>query len=204
MVEIAPQEGEIQVENNRLERAVEVRNEKIRVLLAQSTPGFEFRYLRNLLQRDETIELRTVLQEADIEHARQDRAALPVFPVRREELLTYDVLILGDLNPSLLGEAALQNVVEFVRRQGKGGSLVLIAGPKYMPAAYRATPLAALLPVDLSATTSTAATAEGVFQVLPTELGMATPAMQLGETPAEARPFGDGCRPCTGSRMRRS
>ncbi len=38
-------------QHNRLARQIQVRKEKIRVLLAQSYPSYEFRYLRNLLRR---------------------------------------------------------------------------------------------------------------------------------------------------------
>ena len=47
VVEAEPQPGELHTENNRLTRTVEVRKEKIRVLLVQAYPSFEFRYLRN-------------------------------------------------------------------------------------------------------------------------------------------------------------
>ena len=133
VVEVEPQEGELQTENNRLSRTVQVRKEKLRVLLAQAGPSFEFRYLRNALERDETIELHTVLQDADLEHAEQDKAALRMFPERREDLFSYDVIILGDLNPALLSASAMQSLAAFVDQPGKGGALVLIAGPKYMP-----------------------------------------------------------------------
>ncbi len=99
-----------------------------------------------MLQRDETIALHTVLQDADLEHAEQDASALRAFPLRRDELFAYDVVILGDANPALLSAAALQNLADFVDQPAKGGALVLIAGPSYMPAAYRDTPLARLLP----------------------------------------------------------
>ena len=137
VVEAQPQEGELKTERNRLTRTVQVRKEKIRVLLVQAYPSFEFRYLRNMLQRDEMISLHTVLQEADLEHAEQDASALRVFPLRREELFAYDVVIFGDVNPALLSAAALQNLADFVDQPAKGGALVLIAGPAFMPAAYR-------------------------------------------------------------------
>ena len=74
VVEVEPLEGELQTDNNRQERTVHVRKEQIRVLLVQAYPNYEFRYLRNMLERDETIELNTVLQDADPEHAEQDAA----------------------------------------------------------------------------------------------------------------------------------
>ena len=99
VIQAEPRDGSLTKESNRLTRTIQVRKEKIRVLLAQAYPSFEFRYLRNMLARDETIELRTVLQDADIEHSEQDPTALRVFPVRRDELFAYDVIILGDVNP---------------------------------------------------------------------------------------------------------
>jgi hypothetical protein len=189
VVEVEPQEGELQTDNNRQARTVRVHKEKIRVLLAQAYPSFEFRFLQQMLQRDESVELRWLLQDADLESARQDPGALAVFPVQREELFSYDVIILGDVNPARLSGAAMQNLVDFVDRPSKGGALVLIAGEKYMPAAYRDTPLAQLMPIKLGTIRypeAGRAITHG-FVVRPTELGLASPGMQLGDTPAETR-----------------
>jgi len=187
VVEVEPQKDEIQTENNRQQRQVEVRKEKIRVLLVQAYPNYEFRYLRNMLARDKTIELHTVLQDADVQYADQDATALRVFPVRRDELFAYDVIILGDANPSLLGPSSLQDLADFVDQPGKGGALIVIAGPRYIPAALRGTPLARLLPIDLRALVvpdpNKPLTTGVVIQ--PTELGLNSSPMQLGDTPEE-------------------
>jgi hypothetical protein len=189
VVEAQPQDGELKTDRNRQTRTVQVRKEKIRVLLVQAYPNFEFRYLRNMLERDEMIALHTVLQEADLEHAKQDAAALRGFPLRREELFAYDVVILGDANPALLSPAALQNLADFVDQPAKGGALVLIAGPAFMPMAYRQTPLARLLPFaaeNARPPDPAQALTEG-FVVQPTDIGLLSPAMQLGDTPAETQ-----------------
>ena len=102
-----------------------------------------------MLRRDATIELKTVLQNGDLEYAEQDVTALKGFPLRREDLFQFDVVVLGDVNPAGLTAAMMQNLADFVDRPGKGGSLVLIAGPKYMPLTFRDTPLAHLIPIDL-------------------------------------------------------
>ncbi|MHB8901686.1 MAG: hypothetical protein ACYC6Y_23270 [Thermoguttaceae bacterium] len=188
VVEIAPQEGEQQTENNRRERLVRVRKEKIRVLLACGYPSYEFRYLRNMFKRDETIELDTVLQEADLEYAEQDATALRGFPVRREEVFKYDVILLGDVDPGLLSPAMLQNVADFVNQPGKGGALVCIAGPRHMPLAYQGTVLEDLLPVRISTVRvplEQPSLAEPI-RLEPTEMGLASPGMQLGDSPAES------------------
>lgn len=189
IVEVEPQKGEQQTDNNRQQRTVRVRKEQIRVLLVQAYPSFEYRYLRNMLARDTTIDLDTVLQEADLEHAEQDASALKGFPVRREDLFRYDVIVLGDVDPSLLTTAMLQNLADFVDKSGKGGALVAIAGPRFMPVAYRDTPLARLLPIELGSVRlpePNQPLTDG-FVVRPTELGLASPPMQLGDTLAETR-----------------
>jgi len=188
VVEVTPQPGEQQTENNRQERVVEVRKEEIRVLLVAGWPNYEFRYLRNLLARDETVELGTVLQEAAPEYAEQDAAALPDFPVGRDELFDYDVVILDDADPSLLSDSMLKNLAEFVDQPAKGGALVLIAGPRYLPSAYGDTPLAGLMPIELTSVRyPQPGEASEPFQVRPTPLGLAGPAMQLGDSAAETR-----------------
>lgn len=196
-VEVEPLEGELETDNNRQERTVRVRKEQIRVLLVQAYPSYEFRYLRNMLQRDATIELSTVLQEADLEYAEQGEGVLRGFPVRREELFKYDVVILGDVNPGLLSGSMLQNLADFVDQPGKGGALVMIAGPRFMPAAFRETPLARLLPINLNTVRypePNETITEG-FVVQPTDLGLASPQMQLGDTPAETAKVWAGLAP---------
>jgi hypothetical protein len=171
-----------------LVRTVRVRTEKIRVLLVGGGPSFEYRFLRNLLARDDTIELRTALEDADVEYAAQDKAALPVLPVRREDLFAYDVVILGDAGPATLGASFLRNLAEFVDSP-RGGAVVLSAGPKAMPQAFRDTPLARLLPFDPGKVHSpdpTKPLTEG-FVAEPTEAGLAWPGVQLGDTPEESR-----------------
>lgn len=189
IIDIEPPEGGLQTRNLPLTRSIQVRKEKIRVLLVQAYPSFEYRFLRNMLARDETIELHTLLQDAEMEYAEQDKTALRVFPVRRDDLFAYDVVILGDVNPALLSPTALQNLADFVDQSGKGGALMLLAGPRFMPQAFRDTPLARLMPFDLGNLRypdPNKPLSEG-FVVQPTEMGLASPAMQLGDSPEESR-----------------
>lgn len=185
VVEVDTLDGEAHEHNNARERIVSVRKEQIRVLLVQSYPNFEFRYLKHMLERDGTIELHTVLQESDPEYSEQDKTALHTFPARRDELYAYDVIIFGDVDPAFLSEAMLNDISSFVSE--KGGGVVFVAGPLFTPGEYRGTPIDALMPVDLSSVGSVFAAqpADEGFQVQPTDLGFASPQMQLGDTPAE-------------------
>ena len=186
VVEALPLAEEDQAEDNRESRPVSVRKEQIRVLLVQSYPNYEYRYLKHMLQRDSTVKLNTVLQQADLEYATADEAALRVFPVRREELFAYDVLIFGDVDPAYLSSLVMENIAAFVEE--KGGGAVFIAGPQFNPRAYENTPLARLFPIQLR---SLGAPPPGQnltesFAVQPTELGIASSHMQLGDTPEES------------------
>lgn len=182
--EVEPQADESDVENNRIDHVLDVRKQKVRVLLVDELPSWEYRFLRDMLSRDEAIEVRTVLQSADVGHAAQDSTQLPVFPVQREELFAYDVLIFGDVNPAGLGAAALQSAAELVTTPGRGGALVFWAGARRMPEGWRGTPLAPLLPFDLAAVRRREADAAG-FRAAPTSLGLLSPGMQLADGPEE-------------------
>src|SRR4029079_19426141 len=138
---------EANVNNNSELRRVTVRDEKIRVLLADFLPRWEFRELKALLEREKTFELKTVLQDADPEYAQEDLSALPHFPVTKEELFQYDVIVFGDVNLAYLSTSVRENLRGYVGERGRG--MLFIAGPQHNPASYRATPLETLLPIEL-------------------------------------------------------
>ncbi len=193
-LEVEPIEGELQTENNRQQRSVTVSDEKIRVLLVQAYPNFEFRYLWNMLTRAETsVELHAVLQQADPELLKHDAELesgepfLRPFPLRKEDLFSYDVIILGDVQPALISESMLEGIAEFVDRPGQGRAVVFIAGPQFMPAAYRDTPLARLFPCDPDSVRVPRPDEplEQSFSMRPTELGLLSPPMQLELDPVE-------------------
>ncbi len=188
-VEVAPREDENNKQNNRQTRTVSVRDEKIRVLLAHGYPNFEFRFLKMLLERDHTMQLATYLQDADPDYAAQDKTALRHFPLNRDELFAYDVLVIGDVDPRLLPQSVWQNVRAFVAE--KGGGAVFIAGPKFLPAMYRDNvDVGALLPIKLGSLTGAVERSERATReiaVRPTALGLQSPALQLGDSPDETQ-----------------
>lgn len=168
-----------------LTHSLQIRDDQIRVLLAAAYPNYEYRYLKQLLERDETIRVATHLQEADPEHAEADLTALPRMPLRLEALAEYDALVLIDLDPTLLPRSLWDEVGRFVSE--RGGGVVLVAGPEYMPGAYRRrAAFAALAPTEVSKATLGGWEESDGFAVLPTPLGQQTPAMELGDTPVDS------------------
>lgn len=188
VLEVESQPRELQTENNRIERAVDVRDEKLKVLLVEGEPRWEFRYLKTYLERDETIDLAVVLQSSDDLYAEQDRSALAGFPPAKEGeggLFNYDVVILGDVEPGgYLNAQQLKDLSDFVTE--KGGGLVLVAGEIFNPLAYKGTPLEALLPIQLAGARNPSATGAAVesFKPLLTPEGRGHPIFRLGDDEA--------------------
>lgn len=177
-----------------LTHTLRVRDDKVRVLLAAGYPGYEFRYLKQLLERDETVRVATFLQEADPEYVAEDLTATPQMPVRLEALAEFDVLVLVDLDPTLLPRSLWEEVGKFVSE--RGGGLVLAAGPRSLPVAYRGREaFAALAPTEVEKA-ATGGWHEPVgFAVLPTPLGRRSAAMELGDTSQETETIWRGLPP---------
>jgi len=185
---VEPIAGEANTHNNARQQVVEVRAEKIHVLLVQSSPSYEYRALKSLLERDPAVELRVRLQEADADFAAVDRSALRAFPISEEALFAYDVVLLGDVDPGLLPRSVWPRLLRFVSQHG--GGLVCIAGPKFMPRAYRdIRPMRTLLPIDIEAINPLPSVGKQneVYPIRPTALGWQTPSLQLGETAAASK-----------------
>jgi hypothetical protein len=144
VIEAPPVERELVVENNKIEKAITFIDEKIRVLLVDSLPRYEFRFLKTLLDRQSTMEAKVLLLDADPEYVQQDRSAIGFFPADAAELAKFDVVVFGDVRPNMMTQQQQQNVKDFVR---KGGGVMFVAGPQFGPAAFRDSPLEDLLPV---------------------------------------------------------
>ena len=149
------------IDTNRLERTVLVREAKpIRVLYIEGYARYEYRFIKNLLEREgelertkKSIDLKVLLLDADTEYASEDKSALSDFPTR-DELYGYDVVLLGDVDPkdARIGERNLQSLAEYVKE--RGGGFLMIAGPRFSPRAYQDSPLAGVLPIQMTKSAS--------------------------------------------------
>jgi uncharacterized membrane protein len=178
-------------EECRLERTIFIRESRTsKVLYVEGYARYEYRYLKNLLEREgagdsgnKLVDLRVLLLDADEEYARIDRSALADFPSKRE-LDQYDVVIIGDVDP---GDRRVadhwKDVSGFVRE--RGGGLLFIAGERYAPQAFRGTPLQAVLPVDSRPPTRGDDEPVSEFRPEPTIAGRLHPALRLNPDEAE-------------------
>jgi hypothetical protein len=147
-ISAAPLAGESDVENNVLTHRLQVRRDPLRVLYVEGQPRWEYRFLKPVLERDDTLQLETWLQSADLDYAPEDRTALRSFPATREQLEAYDVIIWGDVDHHAIGRDVATRLRDFVGDHG--GGLILIAGPAHNPLAYGGSDLEVLIPVSLT------------------------------------------------------
>ncbi len=158
---IEARDDETVKDNNSRTHHIRVIDAKIKVLLVEQSPRWEFRYLQAMLMRDRRIDLKTLLVEGDPAIARTEGSPyLESFPSRKEDLFKYDVILFGDVDPKSLTNQQLENLNEFVSRFG--GAFVMVAGRRFAPHAYRNTILERLLPVEFDSTLSAAAGSDAI------------------------------------------
>ncbi len=147
--EIDPLPGETDLANNVNSIEIMVVDNKLRVLYVEGYPRYEYRYLKNALLREETIQSSCLLLGADADFAQEGTFPIRRFPETRDELYRYDVVIFGDVDPTgdWLSPAQATMLVEFV--SDHGGGFCLVAGERFAPHRFRGTPLEKLIPVRI-------------------------------------------------------
>ena len=94
-----PKHGdEVVLDNNRATAPVSIREEKLRVLVVESYPRWEYRYLRNALSRDPGVELSCLLFHPGLNKVGGgNKDYIKEFPAELDQLSPYDVVFLGDV-----------------------------------------------------------------------------------------------------------
>ncbi len=138
--------AERNIENNKAEADLDVRREQLRVLVIESYPRWEYRYLRNALERDPGVEVNTLLFHPDLGKTGAGRGYLKEFP-KDDELTKFDVIFLGDVgvDKAQLTTEQCASIVKMVRDQASG--LVFLPGLRGHTASLLTTALSELLPV---------------------------------------------------------
>lgn len=108
---------------------VEVIDRKTRVLLLAGGPTREYQFLRNLLYRDQSVEVDILLQTAQEGISQESDRILDDFPITREEMFEYDCVVAFDPDWQAMGGPQVELLEKWVAEQG--GGLVIVAGPVY-------------------------------------------------------------------------
>ena len=116
----------------------------LRVLFVDGYPRWEYRYLKNLLQRESTVESSVMLLSADRDFAQEGNTPIARLPRTREEFDRFDLFVLGDMPATFFtGE----QVAELRRAVGeRGAGLAWIGGARSTPRTWAGTGLEELIP----------------------------------------------------------
>jgi hypothetical protein len=180
---VPPLPEEAVKDNNTAKAQVRIVDDKLKVLYVEDSPTWDYQYLVGMLQRDRRIKLKCVLIKGDPGlSSGADSAFLDRIPDDKDTLYANDLVILGDVDPTDLGDTRMKLLNDWVSKMG--GGLMFRAGPQFDPNAYRDTPLEAMLPVETSGKTSERYDEKGV-QLKLTAAGESSPLLALSQNSQE-------------------
>ena len=134
---------EISLANNAAECSVAVNEDPIQVLLVDSTPRWESRYLAAMFERDRRVRLTRRYHSVIV-----DDPGATLLPKSQAEWDAYDMVCLGDLDINELPPEQQRFAGNFVAR--RGGFLACLAGPRGLPRAFSLGAVANFLPVRVT------------------------------------------------------
>jgi uncharacterized membrane protein len=159
VVDAKPQEGELDLDDNVRKVQLAVLDDNVSMLYVDGYPRWDYRYLKTAMLRDKTVKISCLLTSADPSFDQEGSTdktrpsgtwAIKEFPTSIEQLLDYDVIVFGDVDPRQFTDTQLQLVSDFVSK--KGGGFAMVAGPRWSPQSYRNTPIEPILPVIITHT----------------------------------------------------
>ncbi len=147
-MELPVESDEVLPDNNTRKFSMSLRRELLKVLIVESLPRWEYRFLRNALVRDPGVEMKCLLIHPEIGIG-TGSDYLAAFPDIRDELSQYDVVFVGDVG---IGEGELtveqaELLKELVQQQGSG--LVFLPGRRGRQVSLLSSALSDLMPVTL-------------------------------------------------------
>ncbi len=182
-LEIPKHAEETLVDNNKMSAPIAIREEKLRVLLVESYPRWEYRYLRNALSRDPGIDLACLLFHPGLTKVGGgNKDYIKQFPAGLDELSKFDVVFLGDvgLDDGQLTNEQCRLLKGLVEHQASG--LVFMPGIQGRQFSLLDTELGDLCPVvlDDSQTSGWGSRTPSHFEL--TELGRRSLLTKLADT----------------------
>ena len=178
---IAKDIQELIPENNEISAPISIRKEQLKILIIESFPRWEYRYLRNALERDAGVDVTCLLFHPKLPQVGGGRGYIKRFPDARE-LSKFDVVFLGDVGiaPDQLTVEQAQDLRQLVSAQASG--IVFLPGRTGAHDSLTTGPLADLYPVVLDPATpkGVGSSIQGYFAL--TEPGQRSLLTRLGDT----------------------
>jgi hypothetical protein len=182
-VRLVPQDGEASIENNQRELLMRVADRERRVLYFEGEPRYELKFVRRAVADDANLRVVALQRTAEAKYLRLGvRDSLDLvsgFPTTREELFSYQAVILGSVEASAFTPDQLRMLADFVSE--RGGGLLMLGGRRGLAeGGYAGTALADVIPVVLEPAPGAEDAPVTELAVRPTVAGAAQPALQLG------------------------
>jgi hypothetical protein len=182
-LEFPKQADELLTDNNKLSAPISIREEKLRVLIVESIPRWEYRYLRNALSRDPGVNLSCLLYHPGLSKTGSgNKDYIKQFPGGLDELGKYDVVFLGDVGVES-GQLTAEDcrlLKGLVEHQASG--LVFMPGWQGKQLSLLETELADLYPVMLDPAQPGGWGSRSACQFELTELGRRSLLTRLADT----------------------
>ncbi|MBK1856176.1 hypothetical protein JO972_14490 [Verrucomicrobiaceae bacterium 5K15] len=142
--------GEMVAKNNKRKFTIAGRKESLNVLVIESTPRWEYRFIRNALYRDPGVSVDCLMLHPQLGKG-DGPGYIQSFPEKLEDLQKYDVVFIGDVgigNGGITTEQAelLKGLVE-----SQASGIVFIPGRQGNQMSLIDSPLGDLIPVILDA-----------------------------------------------------
>jgi hypothetical protein len=144
LVVTTPQPDLVQINNKKSVR-IDTTNKPIRVLYIENRPRWEYRYLKNLLMREQTILSSTLLLSADPNFAQEGDRAIRRLPSTEKEFQKWDILVLGDIPPTTINLNQASIINKLVSRGEL--SIVWVGGEQWNPTQWGNSQLEEFLPM---------------------------------------------------------
>jgi uncharacterized membrane protein len=197
-VQVAPEPGEINLENNALNVLIDPRNDSLRVLYFQGHPIEEFKFIKRALERDQVVDFTSISRTGTGKYYRQGIRSpdelMGGFPASEEELYPFKAIIFGDIEAGFFSIEQLNLIEQFVSKRG-GGFLMIGGQSSFTEGDYWNTPIEDLLPVSLDPgrrlvlqpdfNPPSVSLEQRGFAFTPTRSGLENPIMKLSPDMAE-------------------
>ncbi len=173
-------------DNNERKFKISVRKELLKVLVVDSYPRWEYRFLRNALVRDPGVEVSCLLLQPKLGLG-GGYSYINEFPKGKDEISDFDVIFLGDigLGKDQLKAEDLKLIKGVVERQGSG--LVFLPGFRGKQATLVDSVLEPMIPVELDPAKPKGTSFRTPSQLLLTRLGSDHLLTMLTNSPASNR-----------------
>ncbi|MDH3218636.1 MAG: hypothetical protein OEO19_03800 [Gammaproteobacteria bacterium] len=169
--------------NNSRQAFMSVDDRSRRILYFEGEPRFELKFIRRAVADDENLRVSGLIRTADAKFYRvgieSEDELRNGFPITREELFSYDALILGSVELSLLSREQQQMIIEFVSRRG-GGLMMLGGRHAFAEGGYRDSVLQAISPVIMAQQAQPEFARE--IKIQPTAAALVHPALMVADS----------------------